>query len=347
MYRLIGLAILFLAAGCASMGPDKVVEDRFDYSNAIGTSFKEQVLLNIVKLRYMDAPVILEVSSIISAYTLLGTAVVGGQVVSGGPDTLLPGVTGTYSQTPTITYNQVTGQDFVEMVLTPVSPAAFVYLIGGNWRADHVFLTLIDEINGYSNQSRVLAGAPDREFIRLAELFLALQKASAVAILHDRTENLDEFAIKLVNSRNDPAVQETIGEFQSILKLDPQADSYIVTFGYVAPDNKTIAMKTRSTMQIMTEFASFVPVREGDLSGGSITEYVEGSETGYVPVRIQSGSSRPGGEFFAAVRYNNNWYWIDQTDYETKRSFHVLMMLFSISGSGEDPNKPVITVPTR
>jgi hypothetical protein len=44
----------------------------FYYFNAISNSWKKQRLLNLVKTRYVEAPVFVEVSSIISQYTLEG-----------------------------------------------------------------------------------------------------------------------------------------------------------------------------------------------------------------------------------------------------------------------------------
>jgi hypothetical protein len=46
--------------GCAAkVGPRSLAHDRFDYSAAITQSWKEQMLLNMAKLRYMDPPMFL------------------------------------------------------------------------------------------------------------------------------------------------------------------------------------------------------------------------------------------------------------------------------------------------
>jgi hypothetical protein len=45
---------------CAGIGPGTVPHDRIDYGSAIGDSWKEQTLLNIIKLRYVAMPIVLE-----------------------------------------------------------------------------------------------------------------------------------------------------------------------------------------------------------------------------------------------------------------------------------------------
>ena len=59
---LLVIMILACLSGCGSIGPGNVARDRFDYISAISDSWKAQMLLNLVKLRYGDAPVFLDVA---------------------------------------------------------------------------------------------------------------------------------------------------------------------------------------------------------------------------------------------------------------------------------------------
>src|SRR5271157_3225056 len=106
----VGLTLLVIAtAGCASIGPATVPRDRLDYISAVAESWKEQTLLNIVRLRYGDAPTFLDVSSVISAYTFQGQLSAGGQLSSNLTNTIprgfaTAGGNATYIDRPTISY---------------------------------------------------------------------------------------------------------------------------------------------------------------------------------------------------------------------------------------------------
>ena len=75
------LFLTFSIAACTSIGPGTVPRDRIDYASAIGNSWKEQTLLNIVKLRYADMPIFLEVAQVIAGYQL--QSAIGGSFTAG------------------------------------------------------------------------------------------------------------------------------------------------------------------------------------------------------------------------------------------------------------------------
>jgi hypothetical protein len=64
------VTVLLMLMGCTAIGPHTVARDRFDYTSAISDSWKAQMLVNMVKLRYGDTPTFLDVASVINQYSV-------------------------------------------------------------------------------------------------------------------------------------------------------------------------------------------------------------------------------------------------------------------------------------
>src|SRR6476646_7054321 len=72
------LALCLSLGGCHALGPRQVPLDRFDYNTAVANSSNEQMLLNLVRLRYSEVPVFLALNSVLTQYVWTGEVGVNG-----------------------------------------------------------------------------------------------------------------------------------------------------------------------------------------------------------------------------------------------------------------------------
>ncbi|MGH7182745.1 MAG: hypothetical protein ACREJN_12310, partial [Nitrospiraceae bacterium] len=153
-FRIVMLLLCSLVvSACGSIGPSTVNRDRFDYITAISESWKQQLLLNIVRLRYADTPVFLEVGQVISGYEVEGTfsagGIIGNKTAPGAlGDFVNLGGSGRYLDRPTVTYSPLTGADFIKTMMTPFPPGAIMFLVESGWPVDVLLQISVQAING-------------------------------------------------------------------------------------------------------------------------------------------------------------------------------------------------------
>lgn len=132
-------------------------------------SWKDQMLLNVVKTRYLDLPIYLDVAQIVSGYSLEADIGVFGQASpqSRRGDTFAGlNAHGTYIDRPTITYTPLTGEKFLQNFLSPVNPAKIFSLVQAGYSADFILELTVDSLNGIRNRPVNVGGGeqPDPEF---------------------------------------------------------------------------------------------------------------------------------------------------------------------------------------
>lgn len=350
----ITLLLVLLLAGCTTIGPTSVQRDRFDYNTAIADSWKEQTLLNIVKLRYADMPLFVEVASIVSGYTLERSVSLGGTLSSETAvqgDFLALGGTGRFIDRPTITYVPITGQKFNESFMTPIPPQAILFLTQMGWPVDLVFTITVSSLNGY--RSHVIAGAGERtgdlEFYRVIDLLrkIQLSGSSGMRIIKG-TEDRDT-TVMFFHSKNITeevkGYQKEVGE---LLDLKPGLKEVKVSYGLIPEDNKEIKMLTRSMLQIMIELATQADVPEQHIAEGRTIPSrkipLGPDEKIAKLINIHSSDIRPE-MAFSTVKYRDHWFWIDDRDFKSKRTFAFLMILFSLTETGGSKGLPLVTIP--
>lgn len=125
-----GTLIAVLCAACSSLGPATLPRDRFDYSSALADSWKHQTLLNIVKLRYMDPPIFVDVASIVSGYQLQTTVSAAG-TASLDPSSLP--TLGSFVNALVIVTDIVAWAERDRLALFQHSPDGMIWIAGGEF----------------------------------------------------------------------------------------------------------------------------------------------------------------------------------------------------------------------
>lgn len=339
-------------AGCVTVGPQTITRDRFDYGTAIGRSWQDQMLLNIVKLRYGDTPVFLEVASVISQYSLEGqvdlTAGFKNSIIAS--DSQAIGAAGRYAERPTVTYAPLFGQRFVQSLMQPIPPATVFSLAQSGWPIDFVFLICVRSINGLHNQSgaQLFRRDADADFVVLLQKLRSLQESEAIGIQIEPNGPRNATILSFrAPARVTADVEADARVIRNLLALAEGDGAYELTYGGVQASDRQVAMITRSMLELLVELSMSVDVPSEDIDSGRTVApparpVVEGSEVPRL-LRIHSGVERPA-DAFVAVPYGEHWFWIEDTDHASKRLFSVLLMINALAETSGAATAPAVTI---
>ena len=354
---IVAIALGLLLTACSSIGPTTVVRDRVDYASSIANSWKEQTLLNIVKLRYADMPIFLEVAQVIAGYQLQST--IGGSFTGGNFNAALIGpfttsgtatASGTYTDRPTIVYSPLTGVDFLKRLMTPIPPSSVMFLLQAGYAAQRIMPIMLDSVNGLSNGSNRMQRAADSRFTELVKVVSEAQRADTIEIRIERPKQGAESSVVIFPPRKEPAAVARRVEITKLLGLRPDLHEVRIEYGAFSGRNDEIDMKTRSMLEIMLEFAAAVQIPEADVADGKAAPGAVSSKPQVAlsgpPLRVLVADDAPKNAH-VAVPYLGRWYWIADTDIESKTTFGIVMLLFSIADTGTKGSAPVVTIPAN
>ncbi len=346
-------AALLSLNGCMSFGAFTLDRDRLDFTMAVANSWKQQTLLNIVKLRYADTPIFVDVGQIVSGYQLVSTVNAGGSVFptgSAGNTFFNLGAQGQYTDRPTITYNPLTGSQFIRTLMTPIPPIRLFELIEEGWAIDLLFNLCVQNVNGVKNAKGGGRGQPaDPEFARLLKSLRKIQDSGAVGLRAEPAKETEGEGIvmSLPTKKMTPEIKAERETVRQILGLNAEATEFRVIYGAVPPKDDVIAIQTRSGMQILRELSSHVQIPEKHLTEKRAfppaMAPIEGQEAPPPLIRIMSDESKPA-DAFALVHYNDLWFWIDNRDLHSKGNFTFMLVLMTLAETGEKRPSPLITI---
>lgn len=403
------LTIPLLATGCASVGPEALYRNRLHYNEVVKTSTEEQLLLNIVRLRYTDTPSSLAISSIAAQFERAQSAGILPFFTAAGGDVhrsftaVLPQFQASGADRPTFSLTPQDDQDFTRKLFTPLPLDGLIYLAKTTWPIATVFRLYLENLNWVPNAQLASGPTPAQsppffEFQQGMEALQALQRRGRIVF---GTESRDErlgsplpagsvtAADQIEAAKNgyeyrldptraswtlfrkvqqpvlhvDPAAvdSEEMRTLARIFRLKPGLTRYDVTNEALNPFPATyppegvtsVDLETRSLLQALYYVAHGIDIPAEHAAQGLVTVTRDDAgrpfdwqqvTRGLFRVRSVKSPDRPAGAL-VAIAYRGHWFYIDDTDQDTKSTFSLLLELSRLELASKTGVGPVLTLP--
>jgi hypothetical protein len=409
MRGLIFVSLTAAGLGC-TLGPRAVERNRLRYNDAVKTTTEEQLLLNIVRLRYTDTPSSLALSSIAEQQEIVAAfkalpffqAAAGGNAFADYGSMVLPQLELSGASRPTLSYTPLDDQEFTKRLFTPVTLEGTAYLAKTTWPISTVLRLYLENLNWVSNAETASGPTPKTppEYATFLEGILALQR------LQDRklaalftTETNEKLSDALPAGDNTPTAaveaakagfeyrkddkggwiimrkkQQPILRFGNVpkddadfavfcksFKLNPEKRSFDLTTETLDPFLKgapeagveVLDMETRSLLQVLFFVSNGVEVPPCHLASGIAPATYDEAGVGFdwddvlnglFKVKVACGKKRPANAH-TAVQYKGYWFYIDESDRDTKATFALLIEVSRLELGAKTGSTPILTLP--
>lgn len=355
-----------VASGCISLGPNRMEHDQLAYSRALGQTQKREMLLNIVRLRYADPPTFLDTTQVIAGYSLSRSVSGGyyGYPASAVSNYLFGQGSMSLAENPTITYQPLTGQQYAENVIRPISPTVIMPLSLGGMPVDILLRLTAQSIDGLSNVRGLGAGpfgGGSVRFYLLLHDLRQLQIGGAMTIRitadpppvpgHKKDESSPaskgvERAYLVLPPTTDSNLKAIQAEVRRLLHLAPDAQEAEIIYGPYPKRSGQIAILTRSMLAMLTQLSYEMEVPEEDVKSGRTPPTIGQVGIESRPeVIIHSGKEAPD-LTYAAVEYNGRWFWISDNDFQSKEAFTMVQVLAALAATSHSGGA-IVTIPAN
>ena len=347
------LAIALLATWCAScvqIGPGFVAEGRPAYNIAVARTNDQELLMNLVRLRYSDTPYFTHVERI-AAQVQFNRSLGADGTYTGTTSAAPSGVTEFLSrafrlapaavslnENPSIIYAPVEGEKFVRQMMTPMNPDLLFLLVKAGWGTDRTFVVGVQEIGSlrnvigaYGGRGTIADGA--EEFKEVAQLLHTLSEDSMIEVAKETGAPSGVIDLRFIG---DGGQSPQARRLRSLLGLSPDQDRYRFVGGGDVYDPKTIRLLTRSVLGAMGHLAQGIDVPEADLAAGKVRPTVridgtpfdwQSSLKGIFRVRVSSDVPK---DASVVVSYRGHYFYIADNDVDTKSTFLLLTQLIAL-----------------
>lgn len=350
MIVLVGVMLL---SGCSAYGPRTMERDRVAYNNSLATSWKRQILMNIVKMRYAEPLFFTDVGEIVASYSMESSLSFGGSNnLYEKIGSLEFGGSGRYTDRPTITYKPLTGAPFLKGVMLPMPLSNVMLGVESGASVNFLFSLGVRSINGLRNERLTSRGyvPADPDYVRAVALLSELQMDGALHVGRTTLQESEDqqLTVSLGSADATPETMARVATLKELLGLDADLQTYAVVFGFNEGATDVIAIQTCSLGQILGAVSQRVDVPEADVETQCAMPghpRLDGKRL-LDRVMVQSSVKKPLGAF-AAIKWQGRWFWVDDHNIVAKKVFSYIMLSFTMLDTERHEMPLQLTIPTQ
>jgi len=334
------------------MGPQVLTSGRAQYNVAVQQTEAEQLLLNIVRNRYNDPILFLDITSITSGFSRGVNAGLLGSFSSGN-NSGIANLGGDIRENPNIFYVPNSGEKFVRQMLTPIDLRTIALLLQAGWSIERLMLLLGESANQLYNRPAGNQGdQPYNQFLGVADSLRDLQRNRQLVTGLEPGVTEDDLALVLmvtpdaIDSASYRVVCETLG-------VACDGEPLRLRQGFGAPtDGNTLALATRSLSSTLYHLSRHVEAPASDIEAGFASpsrDFDDESSGAAVVLRelfhVRSSAEEPESAS-VKVFYRDTWFYISDADQDSKTTFALLSLLITLKSGDTSGIMPLITIPS-
>ena len=191
-------SLIFFADGC-TFGPSTLRISQTKYNMAIQSTTNEQLLLNLVRLRYRDVPLFLQIPSVSTQSEITQSSDFSAAITENvGPEPLNAdlfnlGFRLEFSERPTVTIIPLQGNDFVTRMFKTYDLDTIATLHASGWAIDRIIGLTVNRMNHLGNAVNASSPTPDEapvyaDFTRVMYLLRQLQNRDGFILAYSLHE---------------------------------------------------------------------------------------------------------------------------------------------------------------
>lgn len=328
---------------------------RNSYNVSLQTTSNEQLLLNLVRLRYCDTPYFLNVNNVTTQISY-GAEASTRFLFPGQNERNPTSVGGSFNwrTQPTVIYSPLEGKAFAELLLQPLDLTILQQMIYSGWDIDRIFRLGIQSFSGMHNAPTASGPFPNdepeyKDFYEVTKLMRYFQRRNELQI-GVKSSNGDGKGTSMQIFF--PSGSDEARHLSFLLGgLDTQKGYYILDMNLGFQSDGEIGVMPRSVLSCMYYLSLGVeipPVHEkrqiaiqtqiGDDGTDDLGPIIKKL------ISIKSSSYYPKNAYLA-VKYKNFWFYIEDNDINSKRTFSLLLSLYNLQAGGVKQMMPILTIP--